>query len=68
MGTWQTFIRFALTSSVLFALVLAFSLLNVDPGTAAGREALVVSTMALIPTVLTIVGTIAIISTEWDPF
>lgn len=68
MGVWQTFVRFALTSSVLFLLVLGFSFSQLDFGTTAGREAFVVGVMALVPAALTAVGTMVVIRLDWDPF
>ncbi|MFC7141504.1 hypothetical protein ACFQMA_16905 [Halosimplex aquaticum] len=68
MGSWQTFVRFVLTSSVLFVLILGFSFLELDRQTAAGQEAFVVGVMALVPAVLTVFGAVVVISVGWDPF
>ncbi|WP_459191927.1 hypothetical protein [Halosimplex sp. J119] len=68
MGLWQQFVRFALTSSVLFLLILGFSFSKLDFQTTAGQEALVVGVMALVPAALTVLGTLVVIRLDWNPF
>jgi hypothetical protein len=68
MGLWKKFLRFALTSSVLFLLVLGFSFSQLDFGTTAGQEAFVVGVMALVPAALTVAGALVVIRVDWDPF
>lgn len=68
MTSWKGFLRFLLTTCILFVLLLAFSLAHLDPGTEAGKESYVVSVMALVPALLTIVGASLVLYVDWDPF
>lgn len=68
MSKWRQFLRFALTASLLFVFVLAFSFVNLDMNTEAGQQAFVVSVLALVPAVLTIVGVVVVLLVDWEPF
>ena len=68
MSWWKGILRITFAVSLVILLLLGFSLLNIDRGTEAGREAFIMSILALIPIVLTLIGVAIILANDWDPF
>lgn len=64
MGLLQTMSQLALGVNFLFLLLLGFSFLFLEPGTGP----FVVATLTLIPVVLSLIASVLIIYTGWDPF
>lgn len=64
MGLLQTVSKTALRISVLFLLLLAFSMVNLDPGSGS----YVTAQLTLIPVTLTLAGSLVVIYTGWEPF
>ncbi|SER39844.1 hypothetical protein [Natrinema salaciae] len=64
MGFLRSVSRVVLGVNVLFLLLLGFSFLFLEPGTGA----YVVAVLTLIPVVLSLVASVAVIYTGWDPF
>lgn len=64
MGMLQSASRLVLRIDALFLLLLGFSFLYIEPGSGA----YVVASLTLIPTVLTLVMSLAVLYTGWDPF
>jgi uncharacterized integral membrane protein len=64
MGLLQAASKTALRISVLFLLLLAFSMANLDPNS----SSYVTAQLTLIPVMLTLAGSIVVIYTGWEPF
>ncbi|MFP8953490.1 hypothetical protein ACLI4Z_11020 [Natrialbaceae archaeon A-arb3/5] len=64
MGFLQDVSQLVLAINIVFLFLLVFSLLFVEPGTGA----YVVAHLTLIPVVLSLIGSLAIIYTGWEPF
>ncbi|AHG01641.1 hypothetical protein HALLA_04370 (plasmid) [Halostagnicola larsenii XH-48] len=60
----QSASRVILGIDVLFLLLLGFSFLYIEPGSGP----FVVASLTLVPTVLTLVMSVAVLYTGWDPF
>ncbi|UPM44304.1 hypothetical protein [Halocatena salina] len=63
MGLAQSISRVVLGIDVLFLLLLGFSFLYVEPGTGS----YVVALLTLLPTVLTLMMSVTVLYTGWDP-
>lgn len=64
MGLLQSASRLVFTIDVLFLLLLGLSFTYVEPGTGP----FVVATLTLVPVVATLVGSLVVLYTGWDPF
>ncbi|WP_408960284.1 hypothetical protein [Natrinema sp. 74] len=64
MGFLQSMAQIVLATAVLFALLLVFSLLAGEPGTGP----YVTAQLTLVPVVLSLITSILVIYTGWDPF
>ena len=64
MGLLRQASRTLLGVNILFLLLLGFSLRYLEPGTGS----YVVAQLTLIPTVLTLAGSVFVIYTDWTPF
>lgn len=64
MGLLQSASRLLFGIDVLFLLLLGFSFIYIEPGTGP----FVVATLTLVPIVLTLVGSLAVLYTGWEPF
>lgn len=64
MGFLQSVAHIAFGVNVLFLLLLGFSFLFLSPGSGT----YVIATLTLVPILLTLAGSIAVIYTGWDPF
>lgn len=63
-GLLQHASRTVVALDILFLLLLGFSFVYLEPGTGS----YVTAQLTLIPTVLTLVGGLAVLYTGWDPF
>ncbi|RKD89201.1 hypothetical protein [Halopiger aswanensis] len=64
MGLLQSASRLLFGIDVLFLLLLGFSFLYIEPGTGP----FVVATLTLVPIGLTLVGSLVVLYTGWEPF
>ncbi|ELY92181.1 hypothetical protein [Natrialba taiwanensis] len=64
MGFLQAISQIVLGVNFVFLLLLGFSLVFGDPGTGP----YVVAQLALIPVILSLAGSIAVLYTGWEPF
>lgn len=64
MGILQFASRVVLGIDMLFLLLLGFSFLYIEPGS----EPYVVAILTLVPTVFTLVMSVVVLYTGWDPF
>ncbi|WP_207592359.1 hypothetical protein [Halomontanus rarus] len=64
MGVLRSASKTIVGVDILVLLLLGFTFLFVDPGTGS----FVVATLTLVPTVLTLVGALAVLYTGWEPF
>lgn len=64
MGLLRTAAKTLVGIDVLFLLLLGFSFLYLEPGT----KSYVVGQLTLVPIVLTLVASIAVMYLDWDPF
>ncbi|SEW31321.1 hypothetical protein [Natrinema salifodinae] len=64
MGFLQAVSQIVLGVNFLFLLLLGFSFVFAEPGTGA----YIVAQLTLIPVVLSLVASVAVIYTGWDPF
>lgn len=64
MGLLRSASRTIIGLDVLFLLLLGFSFLFVEPGSAA----FVVAVLTVPPIVLTLIGSAVVLYTGWDPF
>lgn len=64
MGLLQSASRLLFGIDVLFLLLLGFSFIYIEPGTGP----FVVATLTLVPIGLTLVGSLIVLYTGWEPF
>lgn len=64
MGFLQSVSQVVLGINFLFLLLLGFSFLYLEPGTGP----YVIAVLTLIPVILSLVASVAVIYTGWDPF
>ena len=64
MGFLQSVSQVVLGVNILFLLLLVFSFPFLEPGTGP----FVVAVLTLVPVVLSLIGSIAVIYTGWEPF
>lgn len=64
MGFLQAVSQVVLGVNFLFLVLLGFSFLFLDPGTGP----FVIAVLTLIPVLLSLVASVAVIYTGWDPF
>ncbi|ADB63261.1 hypothetical protein Htur_4450 (plasmid) [Haloterrigena turkmenica DSM 5511] len=64
MGFLQSASQIVLGVNFLFLLLLGFSFLFIEPGTGP----FVIAVLTLIPVVLSLVASVAVIYTGWEPF
>lgn len=64
MGFLRSAAQVVMAMSILFLLLLAFSLVMGEPGTGS----YIVAQITLIPVVLSLIASLAVIYTGWEPF
>ena len=64
MGFLQSVSQVVLGVNILFLLLLGFSFPFLEPGTGP----FVVAVLTLVPVVLSLIGSVAVIYTGWEPF
>lgn len=64
MGFLQTVSQVVLGVNILFLLLLGFSFAFIEPGTGP----YVIAVLTLVPVVLSLVASVAVIYTGWEPF